>query len=345
MGVSNEIIRKFADFYNYLLLERQVKKATAQSYLAYHRTYINWLGEREYNYENISAYMAEKRQICTPTHLNHLRTYARVYCCYLKERNLPFDKKILKIKKLREIEPIKATMSDSEIESFLKLPPFSVIRKHGSSGVLIKVTYRKGYDIWTLFFSIMAYTGMRPNEVAQLTVDTVDFGRNVFVITPNNSKTNNLRYVPIPPNIIKDLEKYILGLKGKYLFMQGNKVFDNVDWHYNFHKRLERLGIKREGLSPYSLRHSYITRMIEEDVNIFKVQKLVGHTQIATTAKYTHLATKDMQKTVLRHPAVRKGMDKKLIAEYLMEYVKTLEVDVLKYNFSRNVLDLKLRIK
>ena len=35
--------------------------------------------------------------------------------------------------------------------------------------------------------------------------------------------------------------------------------------------------------------------MLEEDVNLFKVQKIVGHRKIETTAHYTHLTTKDIQ--------------------------------------------------
>lgn len=333
MGVSKQTILQYSDFYNWLVLERQVKKSTALNRLSYHKHFLDWLGTREFNFETLTAFMAEKREKCTATYINHFREYARVYTYYLKARGQSFDSKILEIKKLKELAPLKTTMSDEEIESFLKLPP-------PRNGQIEK----RAYNRWTMFYKIMCFTGMRPNEVATLTIDTVDFGRSVFIINPENSKTNNLRYVPIPPNILEELSKYIKSLETKELFISkyGN-TYNSVDWGYNFHKRLKRLGIKRKGLTPYSLRHSYITRMIEEDVNIFKVQKLVGHSRIDTTAKYTHLTTKDMQKTILKHPMVRKGADKKIMVENLMEYVKSLDCSVLRFNYSRNILTLKIK--
>lgn len=251
------------------------------------------------------------------TYVNNLIVSLRVYGHYLHDEvleNLEF---------FREQEPIKGTLSDEEIERFLALPAPKV--KHTSKyGV---VTERPvdpdGYARWTLFYSLMAFTGARPGEIAHLTVDTVDFGRSLLLFT--DTKINIPRNVPIPPNLIKELKTYISTLDGKYLFpsrrggTEKGVVVDNVDWHYNFHSRLKRMGLKRIGISPYSLRHSFITRLLEEDVALFKVMKVAGHHDSRTTQHYTHLTEKDMQYAVRKHPLVRKSQDPKEILAAIHE--------------------------
>ncbi len=220
----------------------------------------------------------------------------------------------------------KATMSDEEIEVFLSLPCRSYTVPHSKTGTLVtRFTNQKVYRKMKMFWEICAYTGMRTGEVAHLTVDRVDFGRGVFVL--EETKTGHPRYVPIPPNIDLDLKGYVTEVQGDYLFPSsrgGNhngtgSVVDNVDWHYDFHKRIKELGIKRKNLTPYSLRHSLITRLLEEDVNIFKVQKIVGHSDIKTTAQYTHLTTKDIKEAISKHPLIRRATDPRAILTALVE--------------------------
>lgn len=219
----------------------------------------------------------------------------------------------------------KATMSDEEIESFLALP-CEVIKQRGRYGMITRTCDPKGFKIYTMFWKICAFSGMRMGEVAQLTVDRVDFGRGVFVL--EITKTNQPRYVPIAPNIKQDLLEYIQSLTGPLLFAtpRGGEddggVIGSVSWGYDFHRRLKRLGIKRKNLTPYSLRHSFITRLLEEDVNIFKVQKIVGHSQITTTAGYTHLTTKDIQQAVTKHPLIQRSTDTETILNSLVQKIE-----------------------
>lgn len=283
-----------------------------------------------------SFFLTLKSQGCKNTYINDVMVTLKVYAKWAGLNDF------LDLRQWKE-EPVeKSTMSDSEIELFLSLPP----PKNGSKAL---------YGRWTLFFSILAYTGMRPNECATLTVDDIDFGRFVFCIRSENVKTRDNRLVPIPPHLLQDIHTRVTE-STSYLFPSlrgGNKdglgkVVDNVDWHYNFHSRLKRLGIKRRGLTPYSLRHSIITRLLEEDVNLFKVQKLVGHKRLDTTLAYTHLTTKDMHDTIGKDPLTRKRLDPKEKVRALKEYLKKMNLPDdpdIEYEYVETDKGFKLEVK
>lgn len=188
---------------------------------------------------------------------------------------------------------VKTTMSNEEIESFLNLPR-------------VRNEAIKTYQLWTMFFSVLAYTGMRPGEVAKLKREDLDLERRLFII--RDTKTNDSRLVPIPDFLTQDLKNHLAGLNDGLLFPKKNgKSVNTSDWFYHFQKRIRRLGIKRKNLTCYSLRHSLITRLIEKDINLFKIQKLVGHRRIATTAAYCHLTVEPLREVVNHQLTVKRN--------------------------------------
>lgn len=224
---------------------------------------------------------------------------------------------------------IKATMSDEEIEAFINLPNPTFKSVHKSGKVMIKQYDHRAWYIFTVFWSICAYTGMRMGEVAHLTVNTVDFGRNVFIV--EDSKTNTPRFVPIAPNIRNMVQDYINSIHTKYLFPSrrggGDGCIDGTDWVYNFNKRIKILGIKRTNLTPYSLRHSMCTRLLEEDVSFPKVMKIMGHKDPKTTLQYEHLTTKDIQRAVSSLPVIRRATEPKSILRALGDLIRGFQFD------------------
>lgn len=211
----------------------------------------------------------------------------------------------------KEQKSIKATMSGQEIEAFLNLPA---------------TREKEIHNAWTMYWSIIAYTGMRTGECAKLTVQDVDFGRGVFVLS--DTKTNDYRYVPIPPILSDSLQDYIKNLTGEKLFVtKTGALFSDHSWGHNFKKRIELLGIRRKRLTPYSLRHSFATRMLEQDVNLFKVQKIMGHKNIETTNQYTHLTTEDIKSTIKRDRLAREGLSKSEVIDLLEKHIDEFKLD------------------
>jgi len=64
-----------------------------------------------------------------------------------------------------------------------------------------------------------------------------------------------------------------------------------------FYFALEQSGLKSLGVTFHSLRHTYASLLLQNCVPLTTVQKLLGHSSIKTTMRYSHLAEKDVIKS------------------------------------------------
>lgn len=209
-----------------------------------------------------------------------------------------------KIPLFKEDQTHKAIFSDSEIEAFLGLE-----RPKGFRSIK--------WHQWTVFFSVLCFSGMRASEVAQLRTEMVDFGSNNFIL--EHTKTTPRR-VPISAILQPLLEEYVKTRDG-YLFPSPTKRGHvwRSGWSKHFHIRLHLLGIKRTNLTTHSFRHSFITNLWEENTPLPDIMHIVGHKKAETTLMYSHLSNKSAQKAINRHSLVKKTLDPHLQLKDIIE--------------------------
>ena len=149
-------------------------------------------------------------------------------------------------------------------------------------------------------------TGLRVSEVLQFNFSDLPFKEQIKVV----GKGRKERYIPIIPVVNKKIYEYILALKAEnnleilsndplFIKITKNKISNLTprDIQRNMKKLINIYpGQIPSEATPHSLRHSFATHLIQNGLNIRKIQKLLGHTSIDTTQIYTSLDDEYLKK-------------------------------------------------
>jgi site-specific recombinase XerD len=129
--------------------------------------------------------------------------------------------------------------------------------------------------------------GLRVSEAATLPVIAIDSANRVLKVI---GKGNKERLVPLPQPVIESLrDVWRIHRNPLWLFPNFHNTgpLDRTALCRTFWEIAKRANIS--GATSHSLRHSYATRLLEEQVQPRVVQLLLGHAHIGTTSKYQHL--------------------------------------------------------
>jgi integrase len=163
-------------------------------------------------------------------------------------------------------------------------------------------------------------TGVRLGEALAIQRDDVDLSRSVIQISKSrDNKTGELipypkgkktRLVPISGALHKALlfwfdldsnakpEDFVVRFskapeRGKRWTNDG-RPFSPSHTHYLHDKLCTKLGF--DGITLHALRHSFATHQLNEDHDIYRLQRILGHQDISTTQRYLQLVEDRLKK-------------------------------------------------
>lgn len=136
------------------------------------------------------------------------------------------------------------------------------------------------------------HTGMRKGEILKTKVRDICQYQNNNIIIVHANNTKSLRQRRIPLNI------KIYGLLRKHLEIYENydDLFNSKDIRTTFTNALNDAKIK--DFRFHDLRHTFATRLKENGVGIDDIKELLGHANIETTMRYSHIQIDGLQKCV-----------------------------------------------
>lgn len=147
-------------------------------------------------------------------------------------------------------------------------------------------------------FAVLLGTGLRRSELVALQLKDVDVNKQTLLV--RHGKGNKSRTVFLPDWCLNYLQRWLI-LRSKQpgylfcsMFMSGAVTLDkplSVWLVYRLIKdKLQHIGV--ENASPHDLRRTFITRLLEQNVDLNTVRQMAGHASITTTTIYDK---RDMQ--------------------------------------------------
>ena len=155
----------------------------------------------------------------------------------------------------------------------------------------------KGMELARDIFLFSFYmAGMRFSDVCKLKWENVTDTEVVYTMGKSEKRAGATRYIPIPPKVKQILERYkanktfIFPILDKCDLNNIEKVEYTIYIANNKLNRSIKILAKHAGItkhvSMHIAKHSFASHAVKNNVNLFHISKLLGHTKLATTEHY-----------------------------------------------------------
>lgn len=140
-------------------------------------------------------------------------------------------------------------------------------------------------------------SGLRVSEVTNLKVSDVDGDRKVIRVRSGKGRKD--RQVMLADTLREVLVAYWRWKKPvEWLFPGGKpgQPISSASLFRTCRKAAELAGIAKP-VHPHSLRHAFATHLLDDGVNLVVIQRLLGHVNLKTTARYLHVTDNTLRST------------------------------------------------
>ncbi len=148
-----------------------------------------------------------------------------------------------------------------------------------------------------LMVSLVYAAGMRVSELINLKIEDLNFEEKIGHIKQGKGRKD--RIFNVPNFLFLRLKKYSEKKKSQgetYLFSgRGGEKMSPRNLQKIVKNAAKAAKIKKD-VHCHTLRHSFATHLLENGVDIRKIQELLGHSSISTTELYAHVSTEELKK-------------------------------------------------
>lgn len=139
---------------------------------------------------------------------------------------------------------------------------------------------------------VLLDTGMRVGELLAMQVKDIDLRENIITIWDNKSGVP--RSVPMTERVRQIIDSRCSRSRGLVFFDLGRETL-----RYYWDRARSAMDLDDDDqFVPHCLRHTCATRLVQAGVSLFVVQKILGHSSITVTERYSHLSQRDLRSAI-----------------------------------------------
>ena len=153
---------------------------------------------------------------------------------------------------------------------------------------LNKIIQTETNPILSLIYEFLFFTGCRIGEVINLQFSHIDTSSNKINIQNSatfKTKSGKNRIIPMSKVVVRIIS--IMKDQKINEFVFGKRYSSSYISHR--FKRITRAIELNEHLRLHDLRHSFASSLVQKGVSLYVVKEILGHKNISTTEKYSHL--------------------------------------------------------
>jgi len=258
------------------LVLRGMAYGTRKSYGQHLRNYFDWLTNKQIQPERVTrddvrGYLVQMANSGEAS-AGYCRQ-ARAALVFLYEVVLKQPDKVSERPRMKRPQQLPVVLSREEVARLLKV---TTNLKHRA---LLMAAYS---------------AGLRVGEVVRLKVSDIDSKRMQIRVTAGKGAKD--RYTLLSETVLNVLREYFRVYRPQDWLFPGADPTDHLS-ERSAQKVFER-SRKKAGIAKpatfHTLRHSFATHLLEDGVDIRYIQELLGHGNIRTTERYTHVSQKAM---------------------------------------------------
>lgn len=141
-------------------------------------------------------------------------------------------------------------------------------------------------------------TGLRPGNLVRLQRAWVQQGETCLIIPREQTKTKKLPLtIPLTTRAADLVHRYLESTRSEHLFVsKAGRPYTCAE----VNRALQRAAVKADlrDICLYTLRHSFISRLVQAGVSLPEVAALAGHRDIRMTMRYAHLAPQHLRDSI-----------------------------------------------
>ena len=155
-----------------------------------------------------------------------------------------------------------------------------------------RIIYESGLNLkHRTFLSTVYHAGLRSHEACALQITDIQSSNAAILVRYGKGKKE--RYTILPQRLLEELRDYYQRQRPTKPWIFSSKrcpdrPITTTTAYRIFRKALERCGLPNRG-GLHCLRHSFATHNLQDGMDVARLQMLMGHEDLTTTARYLHV--------------------------------------------------------